>query len=108
MLKKPKIDKHRQEDFLKMDSLHYLSTEVGLRIVAFFETAEGDYISYLKPSIDPNMPQLEQCRDQIDYDYKMEAWMKKCTVKSPYYKTFNKMVLGEIERLNDLLSKLSR
>lgn len=107
MPKKPKIDEFRQEDFMKMDSLHYLSSEVGLRILAFFETAEGDYVTYLKPSIDPNMPQVKECRDEIDYNYKFDAWIKKCTVKSPYYHTFHEMVLGEIERLNVLLSELS-
>lgn len=99
----PKIDtKKRDEDFMKMDSLHYLADQNGLKLMAFYETPEGVFISYLKPSI-AREPKQDECRDFLDYDLKLAAWIKTCTVKSKNYKTFEEMILGEIDRLKALL-----
>lgn len=99
---KPKIDEGRQEDFMKMDSLHYVSEEAGLRIMSYHETAEGTFIEYLKPSI-AREPKKEECRDLTDYDLRIAAWIRTCTVRSPHYDSFHHMVLGEIDRLKKLL-----
>lgn len=102
IVKTPKLDKQRTEDFMKMDSLHYLATENGLRVMSFRETVEGAYVEYLQPSL-AREPKLEESRDNLDFDLKVDAWIRTCTVRSKHYKTFKDMVLGEIERLKKSL-----
>lgn len=100
--KPTKATEYRDEDFMKMDSLHLLASEHGLRIMSYWETAEGTYIEYLKPSL-AKEPKLEECRDAIDYDLKVGVWITVCTVRSRHYPSFKDMVLGEIERLKKFL-----
>lgn len=100
--KPTKTAEYRNEDFLKMDSLHYLASERGLRIMSFWETEEGTYVEYLQPSL-AKEPKVEECRDNLDYDLKVSTWITTCTVRSKHYPTFKDMILGEIERLKKAL-----
>lgn len=102
IVKNPKPAEYRDEDFMKMDSLHYLASENGLRVMSFWETQEGVHIEYLQPSLAVE-PKAEECRDNLDYDLKVGVWMKLCTVKSVYYLSFKDAILGEIERLKKAL-----
>ncbi len=101
IMKTPQINQ-RDEDFMKMDSLHYLSEEAGLKIMSFWEPADGCFIEYLKPTI-AREPKKEECRDLTDYDLRIASWIRTCTVRSPRYASFHEMVLGEIDRLKKLL-----
>lgn len=98
----PKGQEFRREDFLKMDSLHFLASENGLRVMSFTEPVDGVYVEYLKPSL-AREPKLEECRDEQDYNIRVATWIRSCTVRSRTYPSFKDMVLGEIERLKKLL-----
>lgn len=92
--------KNREEDFLKMDSLFYLADQHGLRVMAF-HTENPYFVEYLRPNMHKE-PLRQECRDEQDYEYMLDAWIRNCTVRSPKYNKFQSMVLGEIERLKEL------
>lgn len=101
MNKKGAPVENRTEDFMKMDSLHYLADNHDLRIMSFAQEAGKWSVSYLKPSLAIE-PVREESRDDIDYDLKITSWIRACTVRSKPYPSFQDMVQGEIERLKAL------
>lgn len=100
--KKKKPDtKFRTEDFVKVDSLHYVADNHGLKVMSFdYDTFKGWRVSYLKPALAIE-PKFEECRDGMDYDLRIATWIKACTIYSPRYPMFQDMMLGEIKRLKD-------
>lgn len=96
---KPKEIKYRSEDFLKMDSLFYLADQVGMGVMSF-QTNGDFFIEYFKAV--GHRPEIQECRDEIDYQLRFDAWLKGSTVRSPHYPSFHEMILGEIKRLKEL------
>lgn len=93
---------HRTTDWLKMDSLNYLADQHGMAVMSFSQNQYGWMVSYFKPN-KRTQPVETECRDRIDYDLKLKAWMKECTIDSKQYYTFQEMVMGEIDRLKKAL-----
>lgn len=48
-----------------------------------------------------SLPVREECRDDLDFEYKMDAWLARAKVYSPKYSNWEVLVEGETKRLEN-------
>lgn len=87
----------------KINKLIEVAGLKGLDVMGFDQSDFYEWtVRYLNPDKAGEVPVLEFCRDEKDFELKMKAWIKDGTDISPAYPDFDTLLSDEIKRLRKL------